>query len=104
MCVTVFIHKQDIFLRRKFRSEYVIGGDSYIQRAERAYFDGREYLHHFCILSFTISSLSSLEKAYQANPAAYREKLTKPTETGFQNFLKRWRVRFPSFAISEAHR
>lgn len=42
-----FIHKQDIFLRRKFRSEYVIGGDSYIQRAERAYFDGREYLHHF---------------------------------------------------------
>src|SRR5699024_10628166 len=83
-----FIHKQDIFLRRKFRSEYVIGGDSYIQRAERAYFDGREYLHHCCILSFTISSLSSLEKAYQANPAAYREKLTKADRDRLSEFLE----------------
>ena len=52
-----FIHKQDIFLRRKFKSDYVIEGDTYIQKAERRYFEGREYLHHFCILSFTLSSL-----------------------------------------------
>ena len=30
-----FIHKQDIFLRRKFKSDYVIEGDTYIQKAER---------------------------------------------------------------------
>lgn len=52
---TGFIHKQDVFLRRKFKPEYVIEGEGYIQTAERKYFDGREYLHHFCILSFTLS-------------------------------------------------
>lgn len=74
---TGFIHKQDVFLRRKFKPEYVIEGEGYIQTAERKYFDGREYLHHFCILSFTLSGLQSLEKAYQANPLAYSEKLAK---------------------------
>lgn len=43
---TGFIHKQDVFLRRKFKPEYVIEGEGYIQTAERKYFDGREYLHH----------------------------------------------------------
>ena len=28
----VFIHKQDIFLRRKFKSDYVIEGDTYIRK------------------------------------------------------------------------
>lgn len=83
-----FIHKQDIFLRRKFKSDYVIEGDTYIQKAERRYFEGREYLHHFCILSFTLSSLSSLEKAYQANPMDYREKLTKADKDRLSEFLE----------------
>ena len=83
-----FIHKQDIFLRRKFKSDYVIEGDTYIQKAERRYFEGREYLHHFCILSFTLSSLSSLEKAYQANPLDYREKLTKADKDRLSEFLE----------------
>ena len=82
-----FIHKQDIFLRRKFKSDYVIEGDTYIQKAERRYFEGREYLHHFCILSFTLSSLSSLEKAYQANPLDYREKLTKADKDRLSDYI-----------------
>ena len=52
-----FVHKQDIFLRRPFVADRMIKGNSYIQRAERSYFDGREYLHHFCVLSFTIAGL-----------------------------------------------
>lgn len=83
-----FIHKQDVFLRRKFKSDYVIEGDSYIQLAERRYFEGREYLHHFCILSFTLSSLASLEKAYQANPVAYREKMAKADRDRLSAFLE----------------
>ena len=83
-----FIHKQDVFLRRKFKSDYVIEGDSYIQKAERRYFEGREYLHHFCILSFTLSSLASLEKAYQANPMAYREKMAKADRDRLSGFLE----------------
>lgn len=57
-----FIHKQDIFLRRKFKSDYVMRVIPISRKAERRYFEGREYLHHFCILSFTLSSLSSLRR------------------------------------------
>lgn len=85
---TGFIHKQDVFLRRKFKPEYVIEGEGYIQTAERKYFDGREYLHHFCILSFTLSGLQSLEKAYQANPLAYSEKLAKADRDRLAEFLE----------------
>ena len=77
-----------MFLRRKFKPEYVIEGEGYIQTAERKYFDGREYLHHFCILSFTLSGLQSLEKAYQANPLAYSEKLAKADRDRLVEFLE----------------
>ena len=82
-----FVHKQDIFLRRPFVADRMIKGNSYIQRAERSYFDGREYLHHFCVLSFTIAGLSSLDKAYQENPLAYKEHLTKADRGKLSEFL-----------------
>lgn len=82
-----FIHKQDIFLRRKFIPDHVIKGDSYIQRSERRYFTNREYLHHFCILSFTLSGLQSLEKSYQENPLSYKENLTKGDRDKLSDFL-----------------
>lgn len=66
----------------------MIEGEGYIQTAERKYFDGREYLHHFCILSFTLSGLQSLEKAYQANPLAYSEKLAKADRDRLAEFLE----------------
>ena len=75
---TGFIHKQDVFLRRKFKPEYVIEGEGYIQTAERKYFDGREYLHHFCILSFTLSGIGGEcsfhypEYPWHADPAVER--------------------------------
>lgn len=83
-----FIHKQDIFLRRKFDPEYMIKGDSYIQQAEKRHFAGREYLHHFCVLSFTLSGLLSLEKAYQVNPLSYKEELTKSDRDKLGDFLE----------------
>lgn len=83
-----FIHKQDIFLRRKFDPEYMIKGDSYIQQAEKRHFAGREYLHHFCVLSFTLSGLLSLEKAYQVNPLSYKEELTKSDRDKLGEFLE----------------
>lgn len=82
-----FIHKQDIFLRRKFIPDHVIKGDSYIQKAERAHFKDREYLHHFCILSFTLSGLQSLDKSYQENPLSYKENLTKGDKDKLSDFL-----------------
>ena len=77
-----------MFLRRKFKPEYVIEGEGYIQTAERKYFDGQEYLHHFCILSFTLSGLQNLEKAYQANPLASSEKLAKADRDRLAEFLE----------------
>lgn len=82
-----FIHKQDIFLRRQFVADRMIKGESYIQQAERRYFDGREYLHHFCVLSFTLPGLASLEKSYQENPLAYKENLTKADRSKLGEFL-----------------
>ena len=55
-----YVHKQDVFLKRKFDSS-AIGGSSYIQSSERDYFKGREYLQHFSFLAFTLSVLSTLE-------------------------------------------
>lgn len=101
---TGFIHKQDVFLRRKFKPEYVIEGEGYIQTAERKYFDGREYLHHFCILSFTLSGLQSLEKAYQPTRWRIARNWQRQTGTGWPSFWNRWRVRFPLSGISVARR
>lgn len=82
-----YIHKQDVFLRQQFKSEYIISGDSYIQTAEKKHFNGREYLHHFCILSFTLSGLVSMDKSYQENPISYREHLTKADRDKLAEFM-----------------
>ena len=81
-----YIHKQDIFLKRKFDSS-CIGGSSYIQKSERKYFDGRDYLQHLTFISFTLSGLSSLEKSYQSNPLAYKENLSKADRDKLGEFI-----------------
>lgn len=83
-----YIHKQDIFLRQQFKPESIITGDSFISRAEQEYFKGREYLRHFCILSFTLSGLHSLSKSYNTNPLAYKENLTKSDRDKLSEFLE----------------
>lgn len=81
-----YVHKQDVFLQRKFDSS-CIWGNSYIQRSERNYFNGREYLVHYSFLAFTLDELGSLEKSYQSNPLAYKEALTKSDRDKLVEFI-----------------
>lgn len=81
-----YVHKQDVFLKRKFDSS-TIEGSSYIQRAERDYFNGREYLQHFSFLAFTLNGLATLEKGYQSNPFAYKEGMAKADREKLGEFI-----------------
>ena len=81
-----YVQKQDVFLKQKF-DETVIEGNSYIQKAERAHFKGREYLQHFSFLAFTLSGLATLERSYQSNPLAYKEALSKADRDKLGEFV-----------------
>ena len=86
MPANTFVHKQDVFLRKPY--DYKLISSSFISRAEKRHFDGRQYLDHNCYLSFTIGGLHSLEKAYTANPTAYKEELTKADKEKLNVFLE----------------
>lgn len=47
------IHKQDIFMRKRYASERVSG---FLEKAYEEHFDGREYLDHRCFLWLSFSS------------------------------------------------
>ena len=47
------IHKQDVFMRKRYSSERVSG---FLERAYEEHFDGREYLDHRCFLWLSFSS------------------------------------------------
>ena len=47
------IHKQDVFIRKRYSSERVSG---FLERAYEEHFDGREYLDHRCFLWLSFSS------------------------------------------------
>ncbi|MBP5567005.1 MAG: hypothetical protein J6X57_05940, partial [Bacteroidales bacterium] len=47
------IHKQDIFMRKRYSSERVSG---FLEKAYEEHFDGREYLDHRCFLWLSFSS------------------------------------------------
>ncbi len=82
-----FVHKQDVFLKKKYQSEKHIRSNSFIGKAERKYFDGREYLEHHCVLAFTLTGLATLEKSYQQNPLKYSESLSKSDKERLSIFL-----------------
>jgi len=69
------VHRQDFYIKSAFNGE-VIRGNSYLQKATRDHFSGREYIEITSIISFTIKGLQSLEKAYMKNPLSYKESLT----------------------------
>jgi len=83
-----YIHKQDVFLRKKFVGDYVIRGNSFLQKADKKHFNGREYLDHYCVIAFSISGLNSLSSSYQNNPLAYNEKLNKSDKDRLSEFLE----------------
>lgn len=47
------IHKQDVFMRKRYTSEHVSG---FLEKAYEEHFDGREYLDHRCFLWLSFSS------------------------------------------------
>ena len=47
------IHKQDVFMRKRYSSERVSG---FLEKAYEEHFDGREYLDHRCFLWLSFSS------------------------------------------------
>ena len=47
------IHKQDVFMRKRYSSERVSG---FLEKAYEEHFDGREYLDHRCCLWLSFSS------------------------------------------------
>lgn len=81
-----FVHKQDVFLKKEYVPE--LKGNSFIGKAERRHFCGREYLEHQCLLIFTLSGLSSLAASYNANPFSYREKLHATDREKLTDFLE----------------
>jgi len=83
-----YIHKQDVFLRKKFVGDYVIKGNSYLQKSDKNHFNGREYLEHFSVLAFSLSGLNSLSASYQKNPLSYKESLTKSDKDCLAQFLE----------------
>lgn len=81
------VHKQDVYLLRRYDAAAKMDGDSFITRAERSHFNAREYLEHRCILAFTLAGLKSLEKAYNANPLQYKEALEQEDRERLKVFL-----------------
>ena len=57
-----YIHKQDLYIRQGFDSGVILG-DSFIQKGERKFFNGKEYLNHICVLTFTLDGIKSLESS-----------------------------------------
>ena len=47
------IHKQDVFMRKRYSSELVSG---FLEKAYEEHFDGREYMDHRCFLWLSFSS------------------------------------------------
>lgn len=81
-----FLHKQDIYLRRKYHA--VPTNWSFLDVADAKHFDGRLYMQHTCILHFVLTGLKSLEKSYQSSPLAYKENLHKEDQEKLSDFLE----------------
>lgn len=81
-----YIHKQDLYIRQGFDSGVILG-DSFIQKGERKFFNGKEYLNHICVLTFTLDGIKSLESSYVTNPLKYKENLTLYDKQRLESFL-----------------
>lgn len=80
-----YVHKQDIFLKKKYAPEEIT--QSFIEKAQNKHFCNREYLDHKCILAFSIGHIEDLEKSYVENPLSYNEKLSQKSKERISMFL-----------------
>jgi hypothetical protein len=83
-----YFHKQDVYLKKAYDAHAELLGDTFLQKAERSHFDGREYLEHHCVLSFTLAGLESLEPAYMKNPLAYQDNLVERDKARLAEFIE----------------
>lgn len=81
-----YIQRQDVYLEERFSASMMPRG-SFISEAEYSYFDGRECLGHFTLLSFTLSGLKTLSASYQKNPLRYQEALSTEDRNKLSLFL-----------------
>lgn len=80
-----WVHKQDSFILQKYAKDDT---GSFINKSEARHFNGREYLEHTCILSFSLSNLKTLEASYNSNPFDFKEKLHKEDMEKLSDFLE----------------
>lgn len=81
----ILVHRQDIFLRKKYNTEE-LDGDSYLSISKVKRFSDCEYIEHRCFLSFSIRGLSSLEKAYIENPLKFDKHLHVQDQKKIKDF------------------
>ncbi|MEL7270180.1 MAG: TraG family conjugative transposon ATPase [Bacteroidota bacterium] len=61
------IHKQDVYLKKAFSSEY-LPNDSFLAKATHHHFKGREYFDHKCYLFFSLVRNKTLNNPKYVNP------------------------------------
>ena len=61
------IHKQDVYLKKAFDSEY-LPNDTFLAKATHDHFKGREYIEHKCYLFFTLVRNKTLNNPKYVNP------------------------------------
>lgn len=80
-----FVHKQDVFQRKKYNLETT--GTSYLAKADYEHFINRDYLTHTCMIGFTLAGLDSLSQAYVSNPFSFKEELCNGDKNRLSDFL-----------------
>lgn len=83
------VHKQDVFLKRKYDPSEHMKGKTYLERSDMRHFRDRLYMEHHCILGFVCPHLDSFAAAYVQNPLAYRKHLTHKDGATLRDFLVR---------------
>ncbi len=65
--VSCVIHKQDIYIKKSFSSEY-LPNDTFLAKATHDHFKGREYIDHQCYLFLTLVKNKTLNNPKYVNP------------------------------------
>lgn len=82
------VHKQDVYLKRKFSAEK-LPGKSFLEKATKEHFQGREHLEHESYLFFIYPKNKDLNNAKYVNPFKnLSRKIPGKLEEGMQEFIR----------------
>lgn len=65
--VGTVIHKQDIYFKKEFTAEE-LPNTTFLEKATRQHFNGREYMEHRCLLFFVLTKNRALNNSKYINP------------------------------------